>query len=313
MQTIKIDFCDFWGGFDKHNNYFTALLKKKYNVIIDSNPDFLIYSCFGFRHLTYNCCRIFYTGENIRPNWNGCDYAFSFDWTDHPNHYRLPLFLMYDDPHKLEIPKPDPRSILAGKTKFCNMVVSGTSGRKGVDFFHKLSAYKKVDSGGRFLNNIGGPVKNKREFIRDYKFTFAFENASFPGYTTEKIMEAMLEQTIPIYWGNPLINRDFNPKSFINANDYRDDEALLARIRELDENDELYMKMLAEPWLNEGRIPGTWEESSILGQFEKIFTGSNKRKPVAQTFKKYVYFVQVLYLKIKFRFYRVFFKKVIIK
>ena len=37
-----------------------------FNIIVDANqPDFLIYSCFGFKFLTYNCLKIFYTGENF--------------------------------------------------------------------------------------------------------------------------------------------------------------------------------------------------------------------------------------------------------
>ena len=71
-----------------------------------------------------------------------------------------------------------------------------------------------------YLNNVGGPVKNKIDFIMDHKFTIAFENSSYPGYTTEKIFEPMLVNSIPLYWGNPLVDRDFNTKSFLNFHDY---------------------------------------------------------------------------------------------
>ncbi len=60
------------------------------------------------------------------------------------------------------------------------------------NFFLKISKYKKVDSGGLALNNIGYIVKNKLEFIKDYKFTIAFENSSYSGYTTEKITDAFI-------------------------------------------------------------------------------------------------------------------------
>ena len=73
-----------------------------------------------------------------------------------------------------------------------------------MDFFVKLSKYKQVDSGGRTLNNIGGPVEDKMEFIKDYRFVISFENAEYPGYTTEKIIQPMFVDSIPIYWGNPL-------------------------------------------------------------------------------------------------------------
>lgn len=37
--------------------------------------------------------------------------------------------------------------------------------------------------------------------MRRYKFTIAFENQSYPGYVTEKIADALMAGTVPIYWG----------------------------------------------------------------------------------------------------------------
>lgn len=76
--------------------------------------------------------------------------------------------------------------------KFCSFVVSNSqfSDPLRKRFFERLCKYKKVDSGGRYLNNIGGPVRDKLAFCRGYKFNIAFENSSVDGYTTEKIMEA---------------------------------------------------------------------------------------------------------------------------
>src|SRR3989475_11313963 len=89
--------------------------------------------------------------------------------------------------------------ILAAKTHFCSFIASNTrhprTTRKRNDFFHRLSRYKKVDAGGRAFNNIGyrvpGGPWGKIEFLKRYKFNIAFENASLPGYTTEKIVEPM--------------------------------------------------------------------------------------------------------------------------
>ena len=46
LKTIKINFTDFWGGFDKTDNYFYNLLKQNFNIEISDNPDFLFYSVF---------------------------------------------------------------------------------------------------------------------------------------------------------------------------------------------------------------------------------------------------------------------------
>ena len=102
-------------------------------------------------------------------------------------------------------------------------------------FFKKLCKYKKVESWGDVLNNMGKmtqpiveinkDIKSKGEtkehvatkFLEPYKFTIAFENSCTDGYTTEKLCEAMLANTIPIFYGNQLVGRDFNTKSFINC------------------------------------------------------------------------------------------------
>ena len=68
---------------------------------------------------------------------------------------------------------------------------------------------------GRVLNTLGHRVADKQAFLRDYKFTIAFENESHPGYTTEKIVEPMLADSIPIYWGDPLVGTDFEVESWL--------------------------------------------------------------------------------------------------
>ena len=58
MKKIKIDFVDFWDGFDKYNNFITDVLKTKYELIISEQPDYIFYSNFGFQHLNVSCVRI---------------------------------------------------------------------------------------------------------------------------------------------------------------------------------------------------------------------------------------------------------------
>ncbi len=61
---------------------------------------------------------------------------------------------------------------------------------------------------------------NKLDTIRNYKFTLCFENGSYPGYLTEKIIDSLVAGVVPIYRGTPdvysLIPRDF----FVNSNHY---------------------------------------------------------------------------------------------
>ena len=228
-------FSDYYKGFDPHNHYLLRLLRERYRVEICDDPDFLIYFSYSNNFRNYRCMRIFWTGENAWPDFTECDYAFTFNFCNHPNHFRVPIYSR-DDHHVVESKDGlDPRKVLAEKTGFCNFVYSNKHCVARNRFFRELSKYKQVDAGGKLFNNVGGRVPNKIDFIRKYKFTIAFENESFPGYTTEKLIEPMMVNSLPIYWGNPRVHLDFNRESFLNFFDYGTQDALIERIIEVDQ------------------------------------------------------------------------------
>lgn len=252
MKEIKIKFVDFWPTFNYLTSDFYKILSKKYKLIISDTPDYIFYSVFGYEHLNYKCIRIFYTGEDLIPDFNICDYgiAYSNELNYGDRYLRVPLFNLFQykkfaeealELHKKEIPNK--------REKFCNFIYSnGNADKKREEFYNLLNKYKKVDSGGRFLNNIGGLIDNKFEFQKKYKFSIAFENATREGYTTEKIIEAKAAGTIPIYWGNPNISEEFNSKSFINCHDYNNFLEVLEEIKKIDNNDELFIQYQKEPF-----------------------------------------------------------------
>jgi hypothetical protein len=272
-KKIKIDFSDFWGGFDKTDNYFYNLLKEEFDVEISSNPDYLFFSLFGNQHQNYNCIKIFYTGENVAPPLGYCQYSFSFDYLDDSRNYRLPHYLLYDGYYELVRPKVIEESM--SNRKFCNFVASNGDCQERNHLVQELSKYKKVDCGGRWMNNIGGPVSDKRKFQSEYKFSIAFENNAYrpqhPGYTTEKIMEPMTVNSIPIYWGNPKIDLEFNTKSFVNFYDFKSENDMIEYIIELDKDDNKYLEMLNQTWFIDYNIPENNKIENIKSFLYKIF------------------------------------------
>ncbi len=279
MKYIRLDFCDFYPGYSKTNNFFANLLRERFFIELCDQPDFLIYSFFGHQHRLHIGTRIFFTGESALPDWSECDYALTCHHLDHPRHLRLPFYVLYGQAESIIRGDEDPAAILAQKTKFCSFVVSNQNPRKNrnrEEFFRRLSRYKPVDSGGRFRNNIGGPIaggsQGKVQFLRQYKFNIAFENAAIPGYTTEKLFEAMQARTLPIYWGDPLVGRDFNPQSFLNRADFADEEALVEKIIELDHDDAKYLEYLRQPYFHGDKPNEFFSKQRLLDFFEKIFT-----------------------------------------
>ena len=285
MQIVRIKFTDFWYGYNPLTNNFYKLLSKHYKIEISDKPDLLIYSCYGTEYIKYKCTRVFYTAENIRPDFTGCDFAISFDFNNQPNHYRLPLYALYFEQAALLQHKSKETALQnwRGKKNFCCMVVSNAASAKRIEFFKKLSAYKQIDSGGTVLNNVGGPVKNKLDFIKDYRFVIAFENNSFDGYTTEKIIEPLLAGCIPLYWGNPSIEKDFNPDCFLNLSAGKTEEDFIKEIIAIDSDEEKAVKILSAPAFTNNRVPSYIEEGNVIDFFTKIFYFSKHNKPVALT------------------------------
>ena len=272
-KKIKIDFSDFWGGFDKTNNYFFNLLKEEYDVEISNSPDYLFFSVFGNQHQNYRCTKIFYTGENISPPLGQYQWSFSFEYSDDSRNYRLPHYLLYDGYYELVRDKVIEKSM--ANRKFCNFVASNGNCQERNQFVQQLSKYKKVDSGGRWMNNIGYAVDDKLKFQSEYKFSIAFENNAYrpqhPGYTTEKVMQPMTVNSIPIYWGNPLIGKEFNTKSFVNFYDFGYTGNMIEYIIELDNNSEKYLEILRTPWFTDNIIPETNKIENIKSFLYKIF------------------------------------------
>ena len=299
MEILKIKFVDFWFGFSPAYNYFFNLLSQSYQIELCDVPDILIYSCYGDEHLKYNCVKVFYTAENIRPDFTGCDYAITFDYNKDVRHFRLPLYALYIDQigagEKLisNRSRKEALDIWRSKTKFCCMVVSNGLSKKRLQFFEKLSKYRRVDSGGKVMNNVGGPVKDKMNFIRDYRFVISFENASHPGYTTEKIIESLLADSIPLYWGDPLVEKDFNTKCFFNLDNSKSDEDFIKEIIAADKDEERAIRMLMEPKFINGKMPVDIDKEKLNQFFKSLILSSCEKVPVSRTNKKYIHFYKV--------------------
>ncbi len=240
-----------------------------------------------------NFVKIFYGAEHVKPDMSKCDWAFSSEFDENinnPKHMRLPCYLMVDfDLGKKAIPplkrKVNFRKLKKEKTEFCNFIYSQDNIFRN-NFFKELNKYKKIDAPGRCMNNmppIGSHLDSKKsrdsinwkeeklKFIKKYKFTIAFENASVSGWTTEKLTHPMLVNSIPIYFGHKDVSKEFNPKSFINYADFKNMNEFVEFIKKVDNDDSLYTRILKEPFYNQNKLPPWFNEKTYLKRFKEIF------------------------------------------
>lgn len=252
-ETKTVGFVGFANNFNIYNNEFINAVSSKYKVVIDNeNPRYVFCSVWGkpYEYLKYKGIRIFYSGENIGPDFNYVDYAICYNRDMHyeDRFFReLPFYGRKVGASKLQN--------LNEKISFCNFIYSHERDDEGRKiFFEKLSKYKRVDSMGTYLNNMpdGFTVTrmNKIAETRKYKFSIAFESIDMSGFITEKISDAFDAKTIPIYMGDPHVDEIFNREAFINVNDYPDFDAVIEKIIELDNDDEKYLEMVNKPVFN---------------------------------------------------------------
>ena len=249
---------------DNNNRTFKPLieqLEKRY-IIKESpeNPDYLIYNVFGCNHLKEkynNSIKIAIFTENQIPDFNIADYAISQHHIHYLDRYfKFPFFfykILSEIKNFAHIGIKN--QINNTKKKFCAAVITNNriTDYFRLNFINELNKYKRVDMGGRYNNNVG-EIRNKIEFLSSYKFSIAMENTEGDGYASEKIIESFLSGTIPIYYGDYMIDEYINPKSFILIRGEKDMIEKIDYIKKIDNNDELYKNILNEKILVDPNI-----------------------------------------------------------
>jgi len=245
--------------FDKKvfKRHIKILLKNKFTIKFDkNNPDYLFFNVFGNEELDNkykNSIKIAYFTENTIPDFFQCDYSIGHAHINYLDRYfKFPFSFIWtlkkvNFDNLIEIRN---NAIKNPRKKFCAAVISDIFPEFNdffrLEFIKKLNKYKIVDMGGRYNNTVGGPVQNKIKFLSNYKFSIAMENSKGDGYSTEKIIDSFFSGTIPIYYGDYMVDEYINPKSFILIMGEIDLEQKIEYIKKIDNNDELYRRIMKE-------------------------------------------------------------------
>lgn len=235
------------------------VLREKYNIqYVTENPDIILDGFLPKHQIPEypNAIKIFYTSEvylDKNPDHfiDKYDLVMGFDFINADNYIRLPFQYVSFGREKVRHDyKRNQQCSPSSKKYFACFLVSNSGewmegkfdgAKVRIRMFHKLSLYKNVLSGGKHLNNIGGPAKDAIEFLSQCKFTIAYENTlNYPGYITEKPFNAWAAGTIPIYNAHPDGLVDLNKKSIIYAGDFPNEEELINYIIKVDNDDKLY-------------------------------------------------------------------------
>lgn len=201
--------------------------------------------------------RIWWTGENVRPPFQeGYDLFVSFDRDNlskknifFPLFYSELLFPNRDSFFRLGAKLPEaaeltrPRSGNLANSFVCAFINNPEPTRlRAVEY---LAKYGQAQVFGKISSN---PTPQKIRASQGFKFVLCFENDLFPGYITEKLLDAYLCGAVPLYWGDLGEEPHINRKAFINAKDFSSLEEFARYVGNL--SDEEYRRIHSEPLLN---------------------------------------------------------------
>jgi hypothetical protein len=135
--------------------------------------------------------------------------------------------------------------------KLCTTVIGNKSSnhpdelyserRKLLNFFEEINEDQFEFYGGNwpshYYKRYKGSTPSKIDTIKNYKFCICYENMrNQRGYITEKIFDAMLAGTIPIYWGATNITDYIPADCFVSRENFANNQELYLFMKNMPED-----------------------------------------------------------------------------
>lgn len=273
--TMIVYFNGMWNDFEndsKYSDVFIKLLQNVFNCNISigdfDSAEILFESIFSksmidLKEWKYS---FFYSGE---PQYNEPSNLLNLNYNvilrgerSYKNIVHFPFFAYYlaFDSIDLRLKDLEVREIGVRKLeipkKFCCSVITNENGLVRNKFIEKLEKYKEIHHFGKYKNNQVEVLPgnwHSPELIQkmsEYKFVICFENSEYDAYITEKIINPLLANTIPIYWGNSRIGDYFNSDRILHLpkEDENSMDILISKIIGIDRDDNKYLRVVNESY-----------------------------------------------------------------
>jgi hypothetical protein len=210
--------------------------------------------------------RVWYTSENIRPPYQkDLDLTLSFDQDAYGGrNFYLPLWQLHLD-HQKKFGRPlNPNSSLGKDISINELLSKRVLGRKSLSdrkfacvflanpqptrlrLIDELSKYGEVDVFGLYSGNS---IPNKFDVASNYNFMICPENDLFPGYVTEKLLDAYICETVPLYWGDLGADKKINRNAHLNLREFESIEDFAKKAASITFDE--YRKLYEQPFLTE--------------------------------------------------------------
>ena len=130
---------------------------------------------------------------------------------------------------------PEWETLECEKTRMTSLIASAKRSQEGHKLRHALidtlaGQNQGVDIMGRGFK----PFEAKSDGLAPYRYSVVIENVREPSYFTEKLIDALLCETVPIYWGAPDIGQYFDTDGIVLCDTLEDIRKALTQISPAD-------------------------------------------------------------------------------
>ena len=271
----------FSGFFDKTNSgccveFFLELFKNVYNedcyIGTANDSDILcefdmLIDCPGtfINHKKWKQTYLFNGESTMRCNPDDYDIVM-WGERNHKHVVNVPLFIPYIYTNKFVDLLTNEKKITKIPEQDCCVIITNPGGQMRNSFLNKLEQSFKVTYAGGYKNNIGASIQcpyNSNEyfkFIGQFKFIITMENSRNETYITEKLINGLLANTIPVYWGSLNVFDYFNDKRFLNLIDESSIDNVIYIMKEISVDNEKWIEMVNQPNFINNKLERTMNE-----------------------------------------------------
>lgn len=130
---------------------------------------------------------------------------------------------------------PDWQSLPLEKHAMCSLIASAKAKQAGHKLRHDLVAWcRETGQDVQIMGRGYKPFDRKSDGLAPYRYSIVIENCREQNYFSEKLIDALLCDTVPIYWGCPNIGDFFDTDGMVICETKADIQAAVAAMSQAD-------------------------------------------------------------------------------
>jgi len=130
---------------------------------------------------------------------------------------------------------PNWKELPLNKTAMCSLIASAKRDSTGHKLRHAVVDWLRAGGGDVEIMGRGyTPFDDKADGLAPYRYSVVIENVQERNYFSEKLLDAVFCNTVPIYWGCPNLEDFVDPTGIIRCNSEAEVKAAIDAMSEAD-------------------------------------------------------------------------------